>query len=76
VPLLESAWIVAAEAANAFVLAAHTFEVYEVSKPASVYEHMKEQTQPCHRGDLLEPRSEEMQTAVVEYLTSAIYIRM
>jgi hypothetical protein len=48
---LKSARIVAAEVANGFVLAAHTFEVYEVYKPASVYEHMKEQTQPCqHRG--------------------------
>jgi hypothetical protein len=42
VPLLRSARIVAAEVANGFVLAAHTFEVYEVSKPASMYEHMKE----------------------------------
>ena len=50
-PLLESARIVAAEVTNRFVLAALTFEVFEVYKAASVYEHMKEQTQPCqHRG--------------------------
>ena len=56
-PLLKSARIVAAEVANVFVLAALTFEVYEVYKPASVYQHMKEQTQPSkHWGDLLEAR--------------------
>ena len=49
-PLLKSARIVAAEVANGFVLAVLTFEVYEVYKPASVYEDMKEQTQPCHWG--------------------------
>lgn len=47
VPLFKSARIVAAEVANEFVLAGLTFEIYEVYKPASVYEHMKEQTQPC-----------------------------
>jgi hypothetical protein len=44
---VKSARIVAAEVANGFVLAALTLEVYEVYKPAPVYEHMKEQTQPC-----------------------------
>ena len=75
-PLLESTRIVAAEVANGFVLAALTFEVYEVYKPASVYEHMKEQTQPCqHRGP---PGAALLRNAdrVVEYLSSAVYMRM
>lgn len=50
-PLSKSARIVVAEVANGFVRATLAFEVYEVYKPASVHEHMKEQTQPCqHRG--------------------------
>ena len=50
--MFNPARIVAPEEANGFVLAAlaFAFELYKICKSASVYEHMKEQTQPCQHS--------------------------